>query len=150
MHKDIFDRIMEFGLFAPFRPFYTKNKEVLLYLFFGGLTFVVSMVSFAAGEYVLGMEPLVANVFSWVLAVSFAYITNRIWVFSAKSHTVRGVCREVVSFFAGRLATLGMEEILLAIGIEMLGFNSIAVKAFAQVAVIVSNYFISKFLVFKR
>ena len=45
--KDIFDRIMELPVLRIFNPFYKKNKEILLYLFFGGLTFLVSIISYA-------------------------------------------------------------------------------------------------------
>ena len=45
--KDIFDRIMDRRIMKPFRGFYAAHKEVLLYLFFGGLTTLVSIVIFA-------------------------------------------------------------------------------------------------------
>ena len=43
--KDIFDKIMDWKIFGWFRPFYVKNKEMLLYLFFGVLTTAVSFVT---------------------------------------------------------------------------------------------------------
>ena len=135
--------------FNALQTFYYQNREILRYLFFGGWTFIVSMLSFSGGIYLLHMNPLTANVLSWVCAVAFAYITNRIWVFKNKATAIKRIILEIVAFFGGRLFTLFMEEILLAIGIYALGLNSILVKIFAQVAVIVSNYFISKYLVFK-
>ena len=83
--KDIFDRIMALPGLRIFEGFYKKYKEILLYLFFGALTTVVSIGSFAALQVGLGMNVLVANVISWILAVTFAFITNRIWVFDAKT-----------------------------------------------------------------
>lgn len=45
--KDIFDKTMELPILRILNSFYKKNKELLLYLFFGGLTFLVSISSYA-------------------------------------------------------------------------------------------------------
>ena len=81
--KDIFDKIMELPGFRIFEPFYKKYKEILLYLFFGGLTMIVSIVSYAICNLTFEINELIANVFSWILAVLFAFFTNRIWVFDS-------------------------------------------------------------------
>lgn len=147
--QDVFDRLISHRLFRFFQPFYTKHKEPLLYLFFGGLTTLVSLASFAGAEHLLGLPPLVANVVSWILSVAFAYITNRIWVFSHKAEDAQGIFREAISFAGGRVLTLFLEEVILAVGIHTLHMNSFLVKMIAQVLVVVSNYFISKLFVFK-
>ena len=81
--RDIFDRMMALPILNIFEPFYKKNKEVLLYLFFGGLTFIVSIATYAVFNVSMGINELIANVMSWVLAVLFAFATNRVWVFQA-------------------------------------------------------------------
>ena len=149
-HKASFDRIMCLKLLSPLQPFYMKYKELLLYLFFGGLTFCLSIALYWLFAHPLGMTPLVANALSWVLCVAFAYVTNRTWVFKEKAHDSKGIVREATSFVLGRVATLVLEEVVLWLGISVLGINDIAVKVVAQVLVIVSNYFISKFLVFRK
>ena len=83
---DIFDRLMHLPVLNIFEPFYKKHKEMLLYLFFGGLTFVISVITYAFFNVSLGMNELVANIFSWILAVLFAFFTNRIWVFDGKTN----------------------------------------------------------------
>lgn len=149
-HPDIFDRIMSLKPCLPLQPFYQKNKEPLLYLFFGGLTFCLSIVLYWLFAHPLGFTPLVANALCWVLCVAFAYITNRTWVFGEKAHDSRGISREAASFVLGRVATLLLEEAALWLGISLLGFNDIAVKVVAQVLVIVGNYIISKRFVFRK
>ena len=54
-----------------------KNKEVILYLFFGGLAFILSIVSYAFLNVTLGINELIANVISWIIVVLFAFFTNR-------------------------------------------------------------------------
>ncbi len=147
---DIFDRILAARVFAPLRPFYKKYKEQLLYLFFGGLTTLLSIFLFWLLVYPCGVPPLAANVVTWVLCVAFAYVTNRTWVFADKARDARGIVREALSFAVGRLATLGLEELILWAGIDLLGFGSLPVKIVAQVLVIVGNYVVSKWLVFRK
>ena len=146
--RDIFDKIMTLPVLNIFEPFYKKNKEVLLYLFFGGLTFVVSIVSYVIFDVALAMNELVANVLSWILAVSFAYITNKIWVFDAPTHTIKEFVKQLLSFFGGRVATLVIEELILLVFVTLLAFPSVPVKVVAQVIVIILNYVISKLWVF--
>ena len=98
----------------------------------------------------LGMDPLIANIISWILCVAFAYVTNRTWVFENKAHDAKGILREAASFTAGRLATLGLEELILWLGITVLGLNDVVVKIIAQVLVIIGNYLISKLFVFRK
>ena len=147
---DIFERIMSLRLLAPLRPFWRKYREVLLYLFFGGLTFFLSIGLYWLFAHPLGLTPLVANVISWILCVVFAYVTNRTWVFRQKARELPGVLREAASFAAGRLATLGLEELILWLGIDVLGIHDLLVKIVAQVLVIVGNYVISKWFVFRK
>ena len=146
--KDIFDRLMSIRILRRFQPLYQQYKEVLLYLFFGGLTFLVSVGSYIFFESAVKIIPLIAILFSWILAVTFAYVTNRAWVFSDTAGTFSGIIKEIAAFFLGRAATLIMEEVILFLGITVIGLGSIPVKVAAQILVIISNYFISKMAVF--
>lgn len=143
MGKVIFDKIMKTSV-------YKRHREVILYLFFGALTFLVSVLSFALFHLAIGMNELLANIGSWIAAVLFAFFTNRSWVFSAPAETVSEFLRQAVSFLGGRVATLFVEEAILCIFITMLRFSSMPVKIAAQIVVIVINYMLSKFIVFRK
>ena len=148
--EDIFDKIMKLSVLRIFQPFYKKYKEVLLYLFFGGLTMIVSIASYAISNLTFGINALVANIFSWILAVLFAFYTNRIWVFQAPTSSVSDFLRQMLSFCSGRIVTLIIEEVILFIFITCLHYNSMVVKIIAQVVVVILNYVISKLWVFKK
>lgn len=150
MHPDIFDRIMSLRLLRWLQPFYLKYKEPLLYLFFGGLTTLVSIGVFYLFDTVVGIDPLIANFLSWLAAVTFAFITNRIWVFRARTDRLVAFARQMVSFYGGRAMTLLFEEVVILIFITNLGFNSMAVKICAQFGVLLLNYIISKCIVFRK
>jgi putative flippase GtrA len=145
--EDIFDRIMTLPLLSKFAPFYKKHKSVLLYLLFGGLTTVVSIGTYAL--FLPVVSPLIANIFSWVAAVTFAYVTNRTWVFASKEKGL-GIIQEAFAFYGGRVFTLGLEEVVLYVFITLLFFPPLTVKVFAQVIVLILNYVISKLFVFKK
>lgn len=148
--KDIFDRLMHLPGLRIFEKFYLKHKEILLYLLFGGLTTIVSIGSYAWFNVKLGVNELIANIISWIFAVLFAYVTNKIWVFQSRSLKMRELTAEICKFFGGRVFTLLVEEVILFVFITLLHGNSILVKAVAQVVVIVLNYVISKVFVFRE
>ena len=118
-------------------------------IFFGGCTTVVSICSFVLFDTVLGIHELLANALSWILAVGFAYLTNRKWVFCSHAKGA-ALLREFLSFYAGRLITLGLEEGLLLVFVTWLGLSSTVIKLAAQVLVLIGNYVISKLLVFRN
>ena len=98
--KDIFDKIMDWKIFGWFRPFYVKNKEMLLYLFFGVLTTAVSFVTAGISKVLLeqagigkGGVSTTSTVISWICAVTFAYVTNRIWVFESEAEGKKAIIR---------------------------------------------------------
>ena len=133
----------------PIYRLFDKYREVILYVFFGGLTTVISIASYALCVKLLGMNELVANVISWVLAVLFAFFTNRKWVFDG-TEGESSLWAQMASFFGGRVFTLLVEELILLVFVTWLRLDGVAVKTVAQVAVIVLNYFISKFWVFRK
>lgn len=148
--RDIFDKLMSLPFLRIFEPFYKAHKEVLLYLLFGGLAFVVSIATYAFFNVTVGINELVANILSWIITVAFAFLTNRVWVFNAPTKNAAEFIQQMISFFGGRVITLVIEEVILLVFITLLKFASMPVKVVAQIVVIVLNYVISKVLVFKK
>ena len=131
---------------------YKEKKEVINYLFFGALTtFINLVVYFVLTSFWLdasvNIELGVANVISWVVAVVFAYITNRRYVFESSNENK---IKEVISFFMARVLTLIVDVLIMLIFVNVLGFNDKIMKIISQVIVIVSNYILSKVFVFKE
>lgn len=135
---------------------YKKYEEIVNYLIFGVLTTVVSL----ATKYLLlftildaknSIQLQIAVIVSWITACTFAYVTNRIWVFKSKS---KNILKEAISFFAARLATLGLEMLIMFVFVTVLGLNSnlwvIVWTLVSQVIIIIGNYVLSKLLVFKK
>lgn len=144
------DRIMAFKLFKPFLPFYKKYREILLYLFFGGLTTIVSFSSYWLFYDAFEIKGYISNIISWVLAVLFAFFTNRIWVFNSPTTGVAAFLTQMAAFFGGRLFSGAAETIFIFIFVDLLSYNSLAMKLIASVFVVILNYFLSKLFIFKN
>ena len=132
------------------KKLWEKYREMLLYLFFGGCTTLVNIAVYWAADRWLRLNTLAANGLAWVLAVAFAYVTNRIWVFESKENTPRGVLREAGSFVGARVLTGLMDEGLMYVFIDMLGWPKLPVKVASNVLVVVLNYIFSKLFIFKK
>ena len=102
-----------------------KTKEILLYLGFGVATTAVNFLAFWVLEGMLGAELyLLNNVLSWVAAVIFAFVTNKLFVFQSKSWGWKCLCREIPEFVGARLLSLGVEELGLWLFVDLLGFGA--------------------------
>ncbi len=146
--SEFFDSLFEFQALRFLKPIYQKYKEQILYLFFGGLAFLINLFTFWLAEKVI--PPLWANIIAWIAGVLFAFATNRVLVFKSVVTGAGGIIKELFIFSAGRLITLGLEEVLLWVGIDLIGLGSIPVKIIAQIAVLIGNYIVSKWIVFKK
>ena len=134
-------------MFNKLFDLYKKYKEIINYLIFGGLTTLISIITYALFVKVFHIDYLISNVLSWIIAVLFAYITNKIFVFESKS---KKNIKEITSFFFFRVVSLIMEMVILYIFVDMLHIDDLVTKIIAQVIVIVSNYIFSKVFVFKN
>ncbi len=134
-------------MFNKLFDLYKKYKEIINYLIFGGLTTLISIITYALFAKVFHIDYLISNVLSWIIAVLFAYITNKIFVFESKS---KKNIKEITSFFFFRVVSLIMEMVILYVFVDMLHIDDLVTKIIAQVIVIVSNYVFSKLFVFKK
>ncbi len=128
-----------------------KNREIIVYLIVGLLTTVVSFLSyyFCTNTFLNPKDAIqlqIANIISWICAVTFAYFTNRIFVFRSKNENK---LHEAFLFYSSRIITLLMDMGIMWFMVTLLGCNDLIAKIVVQVVVTVGNYIISKFFVFK-
>ncbi len=131
---------------------YHKHEEIINYLIVGVLTTVVSLASYFICTMTFldptkKLELQIANVISWVLAVTFAYFTNRIFVFKSKE---KNMLKEASSFVGSRILSLLMDMFTMFIIVSVLHLNDKIGKLVSQVIVTVANYILSKLFVFKK
>lgn len=127
-----------------------KYWDVLTYLVFGGLTTVVNYLVYLPCLYLLGMSAAVSNVIAWVVAVAFAYLTNKPFVFRSHDWSMKTVIPELTRFVGCRVASGVAETMIILVTVDILGWSGAVWKLVTSVLVVVANYFGSKFLVFKK
>lgn len=144
--------------------------EMMSYLVFGVLTTVVNFVVFGIANKLAGAgyESLVlfnigsfafkwlylSNAIAWVCAVTFAYVTNRLFVFESTASGAAAIIKEIVSFFGARIISLLLfDELLYALLLNIFEKINGGVwidKILVAVLTVVFNYIAGKFVIFKK
>ena len=130
---------------------YTKYKEIFNYLIIGVLTTLVSLVSYFILSRLLDISNniyfIIANTISWLLSVTFAYFTNKKFVFESKTKG-KNALKEAFKFVTSRLATFIIDLVIMFILVKLIKINNDYAKIIVQIIVLVLNYIFSKLLVF--
>ena len=124
-------------------------KEIISYLFFGVLTTAVDFVSYYILTRFLNSDEGFSNVLAQFLAILFAYVTNKLFVFEDKTNNFKSLLIQFGKFFSLRLVTLVLNSVMFIVMIDKLGINDIVTKVIVSVIVIILNYVFSKLIVFK-
>lgn len=133
------------------KTYWNRYREVIFYLIFGVLTTVVNYIVYFLATRVFSIHYMAATIIAWIVAVIFAYVTNRRWVFQSNAETAGARRGEFIKFTGGRILSLLLEAVIMFVGVELLQLRALdwAVKTVAQVFVVIFNYVLSKFFVFK-
>ncbi|MGO0902647.1 GtrA family protein [Clostridioides difficile] len=129
---------------------FKKHKETILYLFFGAFTTLVNIVSYLFFTRVISFNFMIANTLAWILAVLFAYVTNKFFVFESRRVELKFLFKEFLSFVSFRLISGIIEMVIMYIMIDLLFVNDVIVKVFTNIVVIVLNYLFSKMIIFRK
>lgn len=137
-------------MFAKIKALILRYYDVLAYLFFGGLTTVVNYLVYLPCYNWLQISAGVSNMIAWVVAVAFAFLTNKPFVFKSHDWSAKVVMPELTKFVGCRVGSGLLETLILFVAVDCLHWNGNWVKLATSVLVIVLNYFGSKLLVFQK
>lgn len=124
--------------------------DIFTYLFFGVLTTIVNYMVYLPVYNLLGLSAAVSNMLSWVVAVAFAYLTNKPFVFKSHDWSAKVVVPELTKFVSCRIASGVMETVILFLTVDCMGWNGNLWKLVTQVLVVIVNYLASKLVVFRK
>ena len=127
-----------------------KYRGLILYVVFGVLTTAINIAVYALCYRVLRLPNVPSNVIAWILAVLFAFVTNKLYVFESKSLERGTVLRELLSFVGARLATGLLDLAVMFVGVDLLHGPDLVFKVGSNVLVIILNYVLSKLIVFRK
>lgn len=158
-------KIIYGGFFMPekIKSLYKKYEDIILYIFFGGLTTLVSWGTHFASRFLLEVPVSAATLISWICSVTFAFITNKKFVFKNKTETTQGLVMQTLSFYAARALSLGVEMIIMYLCADKFSeffcslffgisasVNEMIFKVLANIVILIMNYALSKLVIFKN
>lgn len=122
------------------------KKETFLYLIFGIFTTLINILTYKILVN-LNINYIIANIIAWIISVIFAFITNKYIVFNNKTSNF---IKEFLKFVISRLGTGLFDILFMFITISLLNFDDFIMKIISNIIVIILNYILSKFIVFKK
>ena len=127
-----------------------RHWDLLIYIFFGGLTTVVSFAVYLPLYNWFGCSGTFSNCVSWIAAVAFAYVTNKPFVFHSHDWSWGTVGPELAKFVSCRIGSGAVETLTILITVDWLGWDGNLMKVLVSILVVVLNYVASKWLVFRK
>ena len=127
-----------------------KHKSFIAYGVFGVFTTVVNIVTYNICYNSLGISNTLSNIAAWILAVTFAYLTNKVWVFGSTSWKWEVLRREIPTFISCRIATGVLDLVIMFICVDIMKWHALLMKVISNVLVIILNYVFSKLVIFKK
>lgn len=129
---------------------YIRYREPIIYLFFGGLTTVVNYLVYLPLYNFADLSASLSNCIAWAVAVLFAFLTNKPFVFCSNDWSTKTVIPEFIRFAGCRLGSGFIETLIIYISVDYLNWNGNIWKLVTSVIVVILNYFFSKLIVFKN
>lgn len=127
-----------------------KHREIVTYIAFGVLTTVVNFLVFLFSRELLKLSATASNMVAWILAVLFAFLTNKPFVFKSKSWSRKVVIPEFVKFVTCRIGSGIMETVFLFVTVDCINWDGTILKLIASGFVMVLNYILGKCVAFKK
>lgn len=124
-----------------------KYKQLISYLIFGVLTTLVNIIVYYLFSSILNINYLISNGIAWIISVTFAYITNKLYVFESDNENV---ILELIKFYISRLTTGVIDIVLMWLFVVIFIVNDMYAKIIVNIIVIILNYIFSKFFIFKE
>lgn len=132
------------------RKWIEQRRDILSYLFFGGLTTLVNYLVYYPFLNWVHLSAALSNGIAWVVAVAFAYLTNKPFVFQSHDWSAKTVWPELSKFVGSRFASGLLETVIIAVTVDFLAWDGNVMKIITNVLVVILNYAASKLLVFRK
>lgn len=137
-------------MIAKLKALFEKQRPLIMYLFFGGLTTLVNFAVYWPLYHLTQLSAAASNMIAWVVAVLFAFFTNKPFVFKSNNWTWRVLLPEFFKFVGCRVISGVFETLFLGLTVDLLSWHGLLMKIIVSVAVVILNYIASKWLIFKK
>jgi putative flippase GtrA len=126
-----------------------KRNEIVMYLLFGVLTTVINILCYVFLREYLHIEYILSTTIAWLISVVFAFLTNKKYVFKSNFTELDAVIQEFFSFTFFRVVSLGMDLGIMVVLVEIIKIDDFIAKIAANIVVVIMNYIVSKYVVFR-
>ena len=123
--------------------------NLILYGIFGVLTTLLNIFVYWLFTRIFIFQVVPATIIAWIIAVLFAYFTNRKFVFHSKNYSLHAILTEAGEFFLCRLITGLIDVFIMFVFVDILALNDVVIKTISNILVIILNYIASKLFIFK-
>jgi putative flippase GtrA len=130
------------------RALLREYREIISYVFWGVMTTAVNYASYTLLTELLHVHYLTSTIIAWTISVLFAYFVNKLFVFQSRGWGWNAL-RELWQMVASRLFSLGLEMAIMWFFVDTLHCNHLIIKLMANVVVVIVNYVLSKWIIFK-
>lgn len=106
---------------SKIKELYRKYEQVIMYIIMGGCTTLVYYIVRIASRLLLGeinKASLIATAIAQIAAITFAFITNKKFVFKSKTSSGKELAREAIAFYAGRAVTFVLDLLITFVFVE--------------------------------
>ncbi len=124
--------------------------KIVAYIVFGVLTTLINIMCYYLAFNIFEINNVLSTIIAWVMAVAFAFITNKLWVFDSRKFDARTLLYECTTFFICRVATGVLDVGIMYVAVDLMEWNSLLWKTLSNVLVIVINYAASKLVIFAQ
>ena len=125
------------------------NRETLTYAICGLATTLVNLLVYR-GLLLIPLDYKAANLAALISSKLFAYVVNKRYVFKSKTESFAALAKEFFRFILTRGATALVDYFGLIALVERMGLGERLSKYLIMALVIALNYFLGKWVVFKR
>lgn len=126
-----------------------NSSEFRSYFIWGTISSIINVLLFRLLT-LIGLEYRIANFITLIIVRIFCYMTNKFFVFKIKTDEFIDLIKEIVTFFCARMITFFMDYFGVILLVELLNIDSLPSKIISAIIVIICNYILSKFFVFKK
>ena len=126
-----------------------KKRKIRDYIFWGAIAFFLNIGMFKV-LMLCGFDYRFANILALLFNRIFTYVTNKLFVFKTKCKNYLLLIKEIASFFTARMITLFLDYFGVCLLVEVLDLSALYSKVIVSTVVIITNYFLSEWVVFKK
>lgn len=127
-----------------------KFKSIIAYLFFGVLTTLINWGCYYLFYSIASIPDVFSTIIAWIIAVAFAFITNKLWVFDSKSFDSKTILHEIWTFTAARLITGILDVVIMYFAVDVFAMDAAIWKLISNIMVTIINYIFSQLIIFKK